>query len=112
MNLKIVAVSMLTVGVMMTGLLSTSSAEAQKTEQPIANIEHFTADEQRAASQSARAAAVQPMTLAEAPQPANAMTVTPSASITGEPATWSVPAAIWLAASGLAGMGLLQRRRK
>lgn len=110
MNLKIVAVSMLMVGVMMTGLLSTSSAEAQKTE-PKANMQNFTAEEQRAASLSTRAAN-NSMVLAEAAQPANAMSVTPSASVTGEPTTWSVPAAIWLAASGLAGMGLLQRRKK
>jgi hypothetical protein len=110
MNLKIVAVSMLMVGVTMTGLFSTSNAEAQKPE-PNANMQHFTADEQRAASQSTRATGNAIM-LAEAPQAANAMAATPSVSPAGEPTSWSVPAAIWLAASGLAGMGLLQRRKK
>jgi hypothetical protein len=107
MNLKIVAASMLMSGVVITGLLTTSSAEAQKTE-PKVNMQHFTAEEQLAANQSARGA---PVMLAEAPQSANAVAATPNAT-SNEPATWSIPAAIWLAASGLAGMGLLQRRKK
>lgn len=111
MNLKIVALGMLMVGVTFTGLLATGSAEAQKNE-PKANMQNFTAEEQRAAIQGGRASA-QTMMVAEAPtQPASSLAAVPAVGTSNDPGTWSVPAAIWLAASGLAGMGLLQRRKK
>ena len=108
MNLKIVAVAMLMAGTVTTGLLTTTTATAQKNE-PHANMQNFTADEQRAAINGGRATGV---IVAEAPQAATAMAATPVAVSPSDTGTWSVPAAIWLAASGLAGMGLLQRRKK
>jgi hypothetical protein len=108
MNLKIVAVGMLMAGVVITGLLTTNTAVAQKHE-PGVNIQNFTADEQRAVMQRGRANS---MVVAEAPQAATALAAPPAAVAGNDTGTWSVPAAIWLAASGLAGMGLLQRRKK
>lgn len=95
-------------GMVVTGLLTTGSAEAQKGE-PNANMQNFTADEQRAVIQGGRSAA-NALMLAEAPAaaPQDAKTAASPADAGG----WSVPAAIWLAAAGLAGMGLLQRRNK
>jgi hypothetical protein len=109
MNLKIVAVVMVMAGVVATGLLTTNTAAAQKNEPHAVGMQNFTADEQRAAIQGGRATGV---IVAEAPQAATAIAAPPAAVSTNDPGTWSVPAAIWLAASGLAGMGLLQRRKK
>ncbi len=111
MNLKIVAVGMLLVGMTITGLLTSGSAEAQKNEHK-ANMQNFTAEEQKAAIQGGRASA-QTMIVAEAPtQPAPSLAAAPTAGTNNDTGTWSVPTALWLAASGLAGMGLLQRRKK
>jgi hypothetical protein len=109
MNLKIVAVGMLMSGVMLTGLLSTGAAEAQKME-PKANMQHFTADEQRAAIQSGHGTA-SPMMLAEATTPGTTVATTVVAGNSSDPSSWNIPAAVWLAAAGFAGMGLLQRRK-
>ncbi|MGB8855466.1 MAG: hypothetical protein WCC58_02215 [Burkholderiales bacterium] len=109
MNLKIVAVGMLMTGVILTGLLSTGNAEAQRTE-PTANMQNFTADEQRAAINGGHGTSTM-VVVAEAPQAAKPVVVA-AASTPAETSSWNVPAAIWLAASGLAGMGLLQRRKK
>ncbi len=108
MNLKLVAMGMLMSGVLLTGLLSTSAAEAQKTE-PKANMQHFTADEQRAAIQGGHGVA-SPMMLVEASVPLTPAMNDAGTSSNTDSTSWNIPVAIWLAAAGLAGMGLLQRR--
>lgn len=109
MNLKIVAAGMVMTGVMLTGLLSTGAAEAQKME-PKANMQHFTADEQRAAIQGGHGAA-SPMMLAEATMPLTPVVANTNPASTSDSSSWNIPAAVWLAAAGFAGMGLLQRRK-
>jgi hypothetical protein len=109
MILKLVAAGMLMTGVLLTGLLTTGTAEAQKNDAKI-NMQNFTADEQQAAIQGGRVKTT-PIILAEAPQLAPSV-ATPTTSNSSDPSSWNIPVAIWLAASGLAGMGLLQRRKK